>query len=73
MQKVTALSVHPALTILLAGSAAAPAFAQSETAGVAPGRGRGEDGVAPSCKVPGLDEAVRCATYAVWEDRVGKK
>jgi pimeloyl-ACP methyl ester carboxylesterase len=30
--------------------------------------------VAPHpCKVPGLDEEVRCATYAVWEDREGKK
>ncbi len=25
------------------------------------------------CRVPGLDEEVRCATYAVWEDREGKK
>ena len=30
--------------------------------------------VAPHpCKVSGLDEEVRCATYAVWEDRKGKK
>lgn len=30
--------------------------------------------VAPHpCRVPGLDEEVRCATYAVWEDREGKK
>lgn len=26
-----------------------------------------------SCRVPGLDEEVKCATYAVWEDREGKR
>jgi pimeloyl-ACP methyl ester carboxylesterase len=25
------------------------------------------------CKFPGTDEEIRCATYAVWEDREGKK
>ncbi|HYO14926.1 MAG TPA: hypothetical protein VE685_17170, partial [Thermoanaerobaculia bacterium] len=25
------------------------------------------------CRIEGLDEEVKCATYAVWEDREGKK
>ena len=54
-------------------------------AALTPAAARGQDGppkrtpveavtVRPhSCRIEGLDEEVKCATYAVWEDREGKK
>ena len=60
------------LALLLAVAAFAPVRAQGERP-APPGPVEAVTTPPHACKLPGLKEEVRCATYAVWEDREGKK
>lgn len=62
------LSLLRALPALLLAAFALPASAQPAPKPVA-----AETRAPYPCKVPGLQEEVRCATYAVWENREAKK
>jgi pimeloyl-ACP methyl ester carboxylesterase len=72
------LNLQPlAACLVLAGlwAAAAPGAAGSQAGPPEPDRTPVEAvTVRPHpCRIPGLDEEVKCATYAVWEDREGRK
>jgi pimeloyl-ACP methyl ester carboxylesterase len=62
------LNFPRALLALLLAASALPAGAQP-----APGPVAAVTRAPHPCKVPGIQEEVRCATYAVWEDREAKK
>ncbi|HSS77334.1 MAG TPA: alpha/beta hydrolase [Thermoanaerobaculia bacterium] len=70
MPKDLSLSRRISLALLLAAVAGFPLLAQAP-----PPMGPVEAATTPPhpCKVPGVDEEVRCATYAVWENREAKK
>src|SRR3954452_22569839 len=60
------------LALLLAVAAAAPIRAQVDQPAPA-GPVEAVTTAPHACQVPGVKEEMRCATYAVWEDREGKK
>jgi pimeloyl-ACP methyl ester carboxylesterase len=59
------------LALLLAGLAGFPLYAQAPPA-PPPGPVEAVTTKPHPCKVPGITEEVRCATYAVWENREAK-
>src|SRR5215467_14650505 len=61
------------LTLLLGTAAVLPLRAQADQPAPPPGPVAAVTTPPHPCKVPGLAEEVRCASYAVWENREAKK